>query len=317
MNFKAKISHFSHFLPQQKISNDDLSKKLDTSDEWIFTRTGIKNRFIANQAENTFYLAENSAKNIILSSGIKPEELDGIIVSTSTSEQKFPSIACLVQKSIGAKNAFAYDLSAACTGFVYAAINAQAMIQSGMCKKILVIGAEKNSSIVDWSDRATCVLFGDAAAAAIVELSNENESSRIIDSQMYADGNLSDILYTQRSNSDDYIKMKGTEVFKHAVNKMSSMITETLDRNQLIIDDIDWIIPHQANNRIFQSIVKNFNIPDNKIVNYIKDHGNTSSASVPLAFSKHIESGMIKKGQKVILEAIGGGMTWGFILMEF
>ena len=306
-----KIEGVGIYLPNKRLTNFDLEKMVDTSDEWITTRTGIKERRIAED-ETTSYMAYKSALSAIERSGISKEEIDGIIVATLSPENQFPSTACLVQEKLGLKDIFAFDLSAACSGFLYGLEVAWSMISAGRAKRILLIGSEKISSIVDWKDRSTCVLFGDGAASVI--LTNDKGNSDILASKIYSDGSLWKLLYAPLCG---YINMKGRELFKVAVRSMEEACRYVLNKAGLSPEDVDLVIPHQANIRIINSLAEKLNIPEEKIYTNIHKYGNTSAASIPIALYEALEEGRLKRGDIVLLTAMGGGLTWGATLLRF
>jgi len=306
-----KIEGVGIYLPSKRLTNFDLEKMVDTSDEWITTRTGIKERRIAEN-ETTSYMAYKSAISAIERSGISKEDIDGIIVATLSPENQFPSTACLVQEKLGLKNIFAFDLSAACSGFLYGLEVAWSMISAGRAKRILLIGSEKISSIVDWKDRSTCVLFGDGAASVI--LTNDEGNSDILASRIYSDGSLWELLYAPLCG---YINMKGRELFKVAVRSMEEACKYVLERAGISPEDVDLVIPHQANIRIINSLAEKLNIPEEKIYTNIHKYGNTSAASIPIALYEALEEGRLKRGDIVLLTAMGGGLTWGATLLRF
>ncbi len=306
-----KIEGVGIYLPNKRLTNFDLEKMVDTSDEWITTRTGIKERRIAEN-ETTSYMAYKSALSAIERSGISKEDIDGIIVATLSPENQFPSTACLVQEKLGLKDIFAFDLSAACSGFLYGLEVAWSMISAGRAKRILLIGSEKISSIVDWKDRSTCVLFGDGAASVI--LTNDEGNSDILASKIYSDGSLWELLYAPLCG---YINMKGRELFKVAVRSMEEACRYVLNKAGLSPEDVDLVIPHQANIRIINSLAEKLNIPEEKIYTNIHKYGNTSAASIPIALYEALEEGRLKRGDIVLFTAMGGGLTWGATLLRF
>ncbi len=311
------VSNFiasSYYLPQKILNNHDLSKIVDTSNEWILQRTGILQRHIAAENENACDLAIKVAKNIIKNNDINFKDIDLIITSTTTHNQSFPSVSCIVQEAIDNQKALCLSIQEACSGFIYGVTIADKFLRSGSHKVALVIAAEKMSSIVDWQDRNTCVLFGDGAGAAIFKAENGTEKDGIIDSIGFADGRLGNILNTTVANNK--VAMNGKEVFKYAVNYMTDLVNQILERNNLKIDDIKMIVPHQANARILTAVAKNLKCSDDKIANTVADHANTSSATIPMALTKMIELGKISKGDLVILESVGAGLTWGAILLR-
>ena len=309
------------YLPKKILTNYDLSKKLDTNDEWITSRTGIKKRHIADKNQLNSDLAFEAAKRAIKNSKIKASNIDLIIVATSTPDNTFPSTATKVQAKLGIKKGFAFDIQAACTGFIYALSIADNYLSNNQATFALVIGSEIFSRILDWKDRSTCVLFGDGAGAIILGKQKKNKKSRIISTELYSDGRFYNLLYVDGGVSLNqkagYLKMNGKEVFKHAVTKLVKIVKLNLKKNNLKINDIDWIIPHQANKRIMISIAKKLKIPLNKVLMTIENHANTSSASIPLTLDFAISKKIIKRNQLILFEAIGGGLTWGCSLLKF
>lgn len=317
---RSKIISIGSFLPKNKISNSDLAKTVDTSDEWIVERTGIRYRHCVTN-ELTSDLASYAAQDAINSANITIDQIDLIIVATTTPDLTFPSTATIVQDKIKAKNAFAFDLQAVCSGFVYAITTADSFIRSGQAKNALVIGAEMLSKILDWEDRTTCVLFGDGAGAVILSATDEKDESQIIGSKLHSAGQYSDILKTSggvgSSKTSGYIEMAGREVFRHAVEKMSNSVLSVVEGHGFKMADVDWIVPHQANSRILTAVGKKINFPLDKIIITVDKHANTSSASIPLAFDVAAKKNQIKKGDLVVLEALGGGLTWGSVLLRY
>ena len=309
------------YLPKKILTNYDLSKKIDTSDEWITSRTGIKERHIADKNQLNSDLAFEAAKRAIKNSKIKASNVDLIIVATSTPDNTFPSTATKVQAKLGIKKGFAFDIQAACTGFIYALSIADNYLSNNQATFELVIGSEIFSRILDWKDRSTCVLFGDGAGAIILGKQKKNKKSRIISTELYSDGRFYNLLYVDGGVSLNqkagYLKMNGKEVFKHAITKLVKIVKLNLKKNNLKINDIDWIIPHQANKRIMVSTAKKLKIPYNKFIMTIENHANTSSASIPLTLDFAISKKIIKRNQLILFEAIGGGLTWGCSLLKF
>jgi 3-oxoacyl-[acyl-carrier-protein] synthase-3 len=314
---KIKISNWGGYLPTRKITNSDMEKLVETSDEWIVQRTGITQRFFANEGEFTSDLAVQSA--LISMQG--RTHIDGIIVATTTPDLTFPSTACIVQKKLkeyGITANFAFDVQAVCAGFVYGIVNAYSHIYAGIAKSILVIGADTLSRIIDMQDRTTCVLFGDGAGSCIVEETENNSQSYIITSSLHSDGSYMDILKTDGGISNKgtgFLQMSGQEVFKHAVSKMYCSINELIAKANLTKDDIDFIVPHQANARILDAIAEKMQMPAEKFIKTIQIHANTSSATIPLAIYE--EKHRFKTGDAVILEALGGGLAWGGVVFRF
>lgn len=315
---KSHIVSTGSYLPEKILTNHDLEKIVDTSDEWIFQRSGIKQRHIAADNETTSDMAVEASKRALGQAGLTASDIDGIIVATTTPDQTFPSVAVTVQAKLGAPVGIAFDVQAVCTGFVYAMSVADNFIKTGQLKRVLVIGAEKMSAVLDWEDRTTCVLFGDGAGAIILEARDSEESEGILSTHLYADGNMRDILYTDggvsTTGQSGHIVMHGREVFKHAVSLMADAVNAALDHNNLSADKIDWLVPHQANSRIIESTAKKLSVPMEQVVMTVENHGNTSAASIPLAFDEAMRDGRIVSGQLVLFEALGGGLTWGSAL---
>jgi 3-oxoacyl-[acyl-carrier-protein] synthase-3 len=320
MKIFAKITATGSYVPSKIVTNFDLSKDVDTSDEWIVERTGIKQRHIADKSELTSDLAFKASQNLLENCKIKVEEIDMIIVATTSPDLTFPSTACILQNKLKAHKAFCFDVQAVCSGFVYAISVANNFIQNGSAKKVLVVGSETLSRIVDWSDRNTCVLFGDGAGAVMLEASTE-ENCGIISYSLHSDGSLTDILKTTGGSSFNqkagFIEMSGREVFKHAVDKMANSVIETLEKVNLKVEDIDLLIPHQANLRILNSVATRLKIPLEKVIITVENHANTSAASIPLALDFANKNNKIKKGDLIVLEALGGGLTWGSIALRW
>ena len=316
----AKILGTGSYLPANRVSNEDLAKFVDTSDEWIYTRTGIKNRHIAADDEKTSDLAVQAAKAALADAGVEASEIDLIIVATATPDMQFPATATMVQHKLGVGGCPAFDVQAVCAGFMYAISTANAYIKSGMSKKALVIGAEVFSRIMDWSDRTTCVLFGDGAGAVVLGASDE---PGIIHSKLQADGNYLDMLKVpaQMANGEivgsPFLKMDGQAVFKFAVRTLAQAAEDVLHEAGMSADEVDWLVPHQANKRIIDSTAKHLGISMDRVVLTVQDHGNTSAASIPLAMDTAIKAGQIKRGQTLMLEGIGGGFAWGAVLVKY
>ncbi len=315
----SRITGTGSYLPEKKLSNRDLEAMVDTSDEWIFTRTGIRNRHIANEHETTSDLALKSGRRAIEAAQIDVRDIDLIIVATSTPDMVFPSTACLLQAKLGIKGCAAFDLQAVCTGFIYALATADKFIRSGQHRCALVIGAEIFSRIMDWKDRGTCVLFGDGAGAVILQAS---QTPGLYSSHLHADGSYAHILSTPGSvrNGQVYgvpfLKMEGNHVFKLAVHVLEEVGREALAANNISIEQVDWHIPHQANIRIISATAKKLGLPLERVVMTVENHGNTSAASVPLALDEAARDGRIKPGHMVLLEGVGGGFTWGSVLLK-
>ena len=305
----SRIIGTGSYLPQKVLTNKDLESLVDTTDEWIVERTGIKQRHIAADNESTSSMAINASIDAIKSSGLSEKDIDLVIVATTTPDQIFPSTACIVQNKLNII-APAFDIQAACTGFIYAMSVADNYIKNGMSKNTLIIGSEKYSNILDWKDRSTCVLFGDGAGA--VALSADSKEG-IISSHIHADGQYNDLL----SVEGNHIKMKGNEVFKVAVNTLSKLVDETLDKNNMDKSSIDWLVPHQANLRIIKAAAKKLSLPLEQVVVTVDDHANTSAASIPLALNEAVKDGRIKEDQVLLLEAFGSGFTCGSVLLRY
>ena len=318
MKIYTKISGFGHFLPKKILSNEDLKKLVDTSDEWIYSRTGIKQRHIAEDSELTSNLAINAALSAFKDSKIKPKDIDCIIVATTTPDNTFPSTATKVQNFFKLKDIPSFDIQAVCSGFIYGLQISDSFIKSEKFKNILLIGAETLSKIVDWDDRRTCVLFGDGAGSII--LSADKKINGILSTKIYSDGEWLDSLYADGGPSLNQkvgkIRMKGQDIFKQAVNKLSQATIDALKECNLSKKDIDWFVPHQANQRIILSTAKKLGIDENKTISTVINHANTSAASIPLAISSSIKSGKIKKNDILALCAIGGGLTWGSCILK-
>jgi len=319
----TRISGTGSFLPEKCVTNADLEKIVDTTDEWIVSRTGIHKRHLAADHETTCDLAEHAARNAIEAAGLTPADIGLIIVATTTPDQVFPSTACLLQQRLDIHGCAAFDIQAVCTGFVYALGIADKFISTGTTKHALVVGAETLSRITDWSDRTTCVLFGDGAGAVVVSASDE---PGIMSTHLHADGQYASLLqvpagissgYDAMRENRAYMQMKGNEVFRVAVNTLGRIVDETLAANQLQKSDIDWLIPHQANIRIINATAKKLSMSMDHVVVTVAEHGNTSAASVPLALDTAVRDGRIQRDEILLLEAFGGGFTWGSVLVKF
>ncbi|HEV8695891.1 MAG TPA: beta-ketoacyl-ACP synthase III [Lysobacter sp.] len=320
----ARIAGTGSYLPEKVLTNDDLSKIVDTNDEWIAARTGIRERHIAAEGETTSDLGYHAAVRALEAAGVDAKELDLIVVGTTTPDLIFPSTACLIQHRLGADGCPAFDVNAACSGFVYALTVADKFIRSGAAKTALVIGSETLTRMVDWSDRTTCVLFGDGAGAVVLKADTE---TGILSTHMHADGGKKELLWNPvgvsvgfkpgEENAGVRIHMSGNDVFKHAVKALDSVVEEALEANGLDRHDIDWLIPHQANLRIIEATAKRLDMPMERVIVTVDKHGNTSSGSVPLALDEAVRSGKVQRGQLVLLEAFGGGFTWGSALVRY
>ena len=317
---RSKISATGSYLPSKILTNAELTKTVDTSDAWIVDRTGITQRHIAAEGEFTSDLASKAALKVLQQAGILAEEIDLIILATTTPDLTFPASATTVQAKIGAKNAFAFDIQAVCSGFVFAVATADNFIKSGQVKNALVIGADTLSRIVDWKDRNTCVLFGDGAGAVLLQATTE-ENCGIIASDLHSDGTLNDLLKTSGgpafNQTTGFIEMSGKEVFKHAVEKMSKSVLSVLSKAGLGVKDIDLLVPHQANARILSAVSTRLELTPEQVILTVHTHANTSAASIPLALDYANSIGRIKKGDLVVLEALGGGLTWGSIALRW
>ncbi len=315
---KSVISSLETYLPKKVLSNFDMMEIVETSNEWIIDRTGIEKRHIVAPGEYVHNIASQAALQSIKSEGISPMDIDAVIVATTTSEKRCPSTAVKVQALIGANNAFAFDIQAACAGFIYALSVADSFIKSCSAKKILLIGADTLTLFTDWTDRGTCVLFGDGAGACIVKESMEDDSG-IISSKLFSDGTKDDLIVIENSEKNDYrghMTMQGRAVFKYAIEYMYDSMCKILKENNMTFEDIDWIIPHQANRRILETMSKMKNIPMEKIIINIKETANTTSASIPLALKDAMEKGKIKKGDTLLLTALGAGLVWGSTIIK-
>ena len=306
-------------LPKRKVTNEELAKTVDTSDQWIVERTGIRSRYVAGEGETTASLATEAARRALEHAGVDASEIGLIVLATATPDQTFPSSATKVQAALGIDDCIAFDVHAVCTGFLYALSVADSMLRGGNAKKALVIGAETFSRILDWEDRATCVLFGDGAGALV--LSAEETDSGILATRLHADGRHNDLLFVDGGPSTTgtvgKLRMKGREVFRHAVVNLAGVLNEVLEAAGLTAADVDWVVPHQANARILDATAKKLGLPPDKIVVTVDKHANTSAASVPLAFDAAIQDGRIKRGDLVVLEAMGGGFTWGAAALRY
>ncbi|GMN04070.1 beta-ketoacyl-ACP synthase III [Erythrobacter sp. MTPC3] len=321
----ARLLGSGSALPKQVVTNAELAARIDTTDEWIVERTGIRQRYIAGDDETTSTLAVDAARAAIADAGIEASSIDLIVVATATPDNTFPATATKVQDALGCNGGVAFDVAAVCSGFLYALATTDSLLRTGMGKRALVIGAETFSRILDWDDRTTCVLFGDGAGAVVLEAPGENdqpgtEGPGIIASKLHADGAQHDLLYVDGGPSTTqtvgHLRMKGREVFRHAVVNLSSVLGEVLEQSGFTADDIDWIVPHQANARILDATARKLGIAPEKVIVTVDQHANTSAASVPLAFDVARRDGRIKSGDLVMFEAMGGGFTWGATLMR-
>jgi 3-oxoacyl-[acyl-carrier-protein] synthase III len=307
-------------LPKRVMTNDDLSKIVDTSHEWIVERTGIHSRHIASDGETTRTLAVESARKAMAAAQLTSDDIDLIVLATSTPDNTFPATATLVQNDLGIRQGAAFDVQAVCSGFVYALVTADALIKAGQAKHALVIGAETFSRILDWTDRTTCVLFGDGAGAFVLSTHEGDGSKGILAAKLRADGRYNNKLYVDGGPSTTktvgHLRMEGKEVFKHAVVNIASVMDQVMRQADVKPADIDWFVPHQANRRILEGTARKLGISEDRIVMTLDKHGNTSAASIPLAFDAAVQDGRIKPGNLVLLEAMGGGFTWGAALIQ-
>lgn len=318
---RAVLTGIGAYLPAEILTNEDMAKRVDTSDDWITERTGIKQRHFAAPHETAAYMGAEAGRKALEQAGMAPESLGAIILATSTPDQAFPSTAVHVQAALGARNAFGFDLSAACSGFIYGLSVADAMLRAGQVKSVLVIGSEVYSRILNFEDRTTCVLFGDGAGAVLLETREvETSGPGLLSTHLHADGTLADILYVDgavgRKDKPGHLVMHGREVFRHAVNLLAGAVNEALAENHLTAADIDLLVPHQANRRIIDGVGKKLGLPAERVVVTVDKHANTSAASIPLALASAMEEGRAKPGQLLLLEALGGGLTWGSALLR-
>ena len=323
MTRRAVVAGVGHYLPERIVENSEFEKTLDTSDEWIRTRSGIERRHFAADDETTSDLATRAAVAALSDAGIGADSIDTIILATSTADLTFPSAATMVQAEIGMTQGAAFDVQAVCAGFVYALSTANAMIVSGQCERVLVIGAETFSKIMDWSDRSTCVLFGDGAGALVLEAAEgegTTDDRGILSVDLHSDGRYRDLLYVDggvSTRTTGHLRMQGNQVFRHAVEKLAATAETALEKVGLTPSDIDWIVPHQANIRIIQGTAKKMGLEMERVVVTVQDHGNTSAASIPLALSVGKARGQIKRGDLLVTEAIGGGLAWGAVILRW
>lgn len=327
--YRSRIAGIGSYLPEKILSNFDLEKLVDTNDQWIVERTGIERRHIAGENQATSDLCVEAAKNALVDANLTIEDIDMILVGTVTGDHQMPSTAAFVQAKLGAKNIMAVDLNAACSGFLYGVTIADQFIRTGMYKNVLVIGAEVLSRYMNYKDRETCILFGDGAGAWVVSRTEGTDNNVILSSHLHADGNLADLLILPAGGSKipqthetleqglNFMTMKGREIFKNAVRTMALCCQEALQANEIGPDVVDWIIPHQANKRIIEAVADQFKFPMDKVIVYLQETGNTSAASIPLAFDWAVKTGKVKRGQTILLTAFGAGLTSGSILMRY
>jgi len=322
MALRSRILGCGSYLPEKIVTNDDLAKFVDTSDEWITARTGIKQRHMVTDGELTSDLARKAALKAIEHAGIDVQDIDLIVLGTTTPDNTFPSTATKVQAQLGLTHGFAMDVQAVCSGFMYALATADSFLKTRQAKTALVIGAESFTRLLDWEDRTTCVLFGDGAGAVILRAEEETaESAGILSTHLHSDGRYQDILMVDGGPSSTqttgHVRMAGKEVFRHAVVNLAEVVKEALAANDLTANDIDWIVPHQANKRILDGTAKKLKVDPNKVVVTVDKHANTSAASIPLALDEAVRDGRIKRGDLLIIEAMGGGLTWGSALIRW
>ncbi len=323
MTRRAVVKGVGHYLPERVVPNAEFEKTLDTTDEWIKSRSGIERRHFAAPDQTTSDLAINAAKAALAMADMDGSEIDAIVLATSTADLTFPSAATMVQHAIGNTTGYAFDVQAVCAGFVYALANANALIASGQADRVLVIGAETFSRIMDWTDRGTCVLFGDGAGALVLEAeegTGTNKDRGILSTDLNSDGRYKDLLYVDggvATQTTGVLRMVGKEVFRHAVEKLAKTADTALEKIGLGPDDVDWVVPHQANIRIIQSTAKKLGVGMDRVVVTVQDHGNTSAASIPLALSVGVANGQIKQGDVIVTEAIGGGLAWGAVVIRW
>ncbi len=324
MTIRAVVRGVGHYLPERVVENVEFEKTLETTDEWIRARTGIERRHMAAEGETTSMLAIAAAKAALLDAGMTADEIDTIVVATSTPDLTFPSVGTMVQAGLEMRHGFAYDIQAVCAGFVYALTNANGLILSGQAKRVMVIGAETFSRLMDWEDRGTCVLFGDGAGAVILEAqegAGTTADRGILSTDLNSDGRHRDLLYVDGGVSSNgetgKLRMQGNAVFRHAVSKLAETAHTALDKAGLTSSDVDWIVPHQANLRIISATAEKMGLSMEKVVVTVQDHGNTSAASIPLALSVGKQRGQIKEGDLIVTEAIGGGLAWGSVVLRW
>ncbi|OGI47483.1 MAG: 3-oxoacyl-ACP synthase [Candidatus Muproteobacteria bacterium RIFCSPHIGHO2_01_FULL_65_16] len=319
----ARIAGTGGYLPQKVLTNAELEKMVDTTDAWIVERTGIRERHIAADGETTGNMAEHAARRAIQAAGVTPQDIDLIVLATTTPDRVFPSTACLLQDRLGIHGCPAFDVQAVCTGFIYALAIADKFIHTGSARCALIVGSETLSRIIDWTDRATCVLFGDGAGAVVLTAA---DAPGIVSTHLHADGRYKDLLtvpagisqgYDKVTKGQAHLNMEGGEVFKVAVNTLGRIVDETLAANHMQKADIKWLVPHQANIRIIAATARKLDLPMERVVLTVERHGNTSAASIPLAFDEAVRDGRIKRGETVLMEAFGGGFTWGSVLLKY
>ncbi len=308
------------YLPERVVTNHELATRIDTSDAWIRERTGIAQRHLAAPHETAAFMGAEASRRALAAAGIDAAEVDAVILGTSTPDQAFPATALRIQADLGIARGFGFDISAACSGFIFALASAEAFIRNGAVRTALVVGSEVYSRILDWNDRATCVLFGDGAGAVVLRAGEAASGRGVLSSHLHGDGRMGDLLYVDgavgMTESTGHLRMNGREVFRHAVTKLSASVDEALAANGLTHADVDWLVPHQANKRIIDAIGRKLNLPAERVVVTVDRHANTSAASIPLALADAVGDGRIRRGDLVLMEALGGGMTWGSALVR-
>ena len=323
MTLRAVVKGVGHYLPERVVENAEFEATLDTNDEWIRARSGIERRHFVGKGETTSSMATAAAQAALDMAGLTADDVNAVIVATSTADLTFPSAATMVQAQLGMKSGFAFDIQAVCAGFIFALSTANALILSGQAKRVMVIGAETFSRIMDWTDRGTCVLFGDGAGAVLLEAQEGKGTTAdrgILSTDLNSDGTQRELLYVDGGTSTGttgYLRMQGNQVFRHAVEKLSQTATTAMASAGIESADVDWIVPHQANIRIIQGTAKKLGLPMDKVVVTVQDHGNTSAASIPLALSVGVARGQIKEGDLLVTEAIGGGLAWGAVVLRW
>ena len=323
MTIRAVVRGAGHYLPARVVENAEFEATLDTTDDWIRSRSGIERRHFATETDTTSSMATAAARAALSDSELEASDIDAIVLATSTADLTFPSAATMVQAELGMTRGFAFDVQAVCAGFGYALSNANALILSGQARRVLVIGAETFSKIMDWTDRSTCVLFGDGAGALVLEAqegAGDASDRGILACDLHSDGLYRELLYVDggvSTGTSGYLRMQGNQVFRHAVEKLAATAHTAMDRAGVTADDVNWIVPHQANIRIIQGTAKKMDVPMDRVVVTVQDHGNTSAASIPLALSEGRDRGQIKDGALLVTEAIGGGLAWGAVVLRW
>jgi len=319
----SRIAGIGSFLPEKVLTNKGMEAIVETSDAWIKERTGIEKRHIAADGERTSDLGAEAARKALAHAGLKPEDVDLIVVATATPDLTFPATATIIQQKLGVKQGFAFDVQAVCSGFLYALATVDSFIQTGQAKCALVIGAETFSRILDWTDRTTCVLFGDGAGAMVLTAEDgaPSDFKGVLSTHLRSDGEFCDLLYVDGGPSATktvgHLRMQGNQVFRHAVTKISGAMATLCEQSGVAVSDIDWFVPHQANQRILLGVSKKLGISEEQVISTVAKHGNTSAASIPLAFDAAVQDGRIKRGDVVLMEALGGGFTWGAALARY